>query len=335
MAFQDLFAEVHGRCPKIPIQFCKTIVNRGWRDVRRKNLWSFQLFETNWVTANLIGSQTSNATLSCNVTQGNNQVVFNAAANNNIANIGNGPFPPAVTHQQFRTGISTIYDIFAYNNATATATLDRPYTDVSANNTAFTIGSYYFAVPYSDFVRWIVVADMVDFQVLDQNRTREWIARQDPQLTQYFWPTHVVPWDNDINANSNTNGFYRYMLWGLPQSMRTYQCLGIREGADLVNPGDTLPFVIGDDVVLAIAMKYAYEFMMSSGGDIPRGQGVDWRFLIGETMAEYKRLYAEYRRRDRERVDSWFTVRRPAGFTYSTPYYNSLTGTSWPGLPWG
>lgn len=333
MSFQTMYSEIHGCVPKIPIDYCKTLVERAWKDVRRKNFWSFSLFETNWVTANLIGSISNNASYSCNVTQGNNQVVFNAASNNAIVANGNGPFPPAITAQQFRVGTSTIYDIWAYNNTSKTATLDRPYTDTTANNVGFAIGSYYFAVPYSDFVRFITVTDMVDFQVLNLTRTREFIARQDPQLTQYFWPTDCIPWDRDLNANSNTFGYYRYMLWGLPQVMRTYQLLGIREGNNLSADTDTLPFAVGEDVVLSLAKAYAYQWAEANKGDNPRDQGPDYRFLIADEKKNYDRLFREYRRRDRETVDSWYTVRRPAGFSTSSPFYNSIGGVAWPGLP--
>src|SRR5215471_17625305 len=108
-----MIAEVHGAVPKVPIDYCKTLVNRAWKDVRRKNLWSFQLFDTNWVTANLTGNFANSAPFACNVTQGTNTVVFNANASNAINNIGLGPYPPPVTQQQFRVGVSTIYNIWS------------------------------------------------------------------------------------------------------------------------------------------------------------------------------------------------------------------------------
>lgn len=334
MSFQSMAAEVHGCVPKIPYDYCKTLVNRAWRDVRRKNLWSFQLFDTNWVTSNLIGNISNSSPLSCNVTQGNNQVVFNAAANTAIAAIGPGPFPMPITALQFRVGVSTIYNIWAYNNTSATATLDRPYTDTTANNSNFVIGSYYMTVPYSDFVRFLNVVDMLDFQVLDLSKNREWVAKQDPQLAQYFWPTHAVPYERELNSANNNYGYFRYLLWGLPQTSRTYQLLGIREGSDLINNGDTLPFCIGEDVVLSLAKCYAYEYAESSKGDNPRDQGPDWRFLIGTEQKNYDRLFREYRQRDRETVDNWFTVVRPGGFTYNAPFYTSIGSIAWPGLPW-
>lgn len=333
MAFVDMFAELHGSVPKAPIAFCKTLVNRAFRDIQRKNKWSWQLFDANWVSSNLTGNATNNATLSCNVTQGNNQVVFNAAANTAIAAIGNYPNP--VTKQQFRVGTSTIYNIWAYNNTSATATLDRAYTDTSANNSAFTIGSYYFPVPYNNFTEFISVVDMVDFLCLNLNRTREQINGIDPQRTMYFFPTDVVPYTRDLNANSNTYGYMLYELWGNPQTQRAYQLTGLKDWADLVNNSDTLPQPLGEDCVLALAKVYLYEWAEASKGDNPRDQGPDFRFLIGMEQENYDRLFREYRRRDREAVDNWFSIRRPGGFPYNSPFYNSIGATAWPGLPWG
>ena len=42
---------------------------------------------------------------------------------------------------------------------------------------------------------------------------------------------------------------------------------------------------------------------------MPRNVGSDFKFLSGASMANYKRLYGEYRRQDRETVDNWYTVR--------------------------
>lgn len=330
-----MYSELHGSVPKVPLDYCKTLINRAWKDVRRKNLWSFQLFDTNWVTANLIGAITNSVPLSCNVVQSNNLVVFNANASAVLNNLGNGPYPPPVTNLQFRVGVSTIYNIWNWNSSTNTATLDRPYTDASANNTNFAIGSWYMMVPYSDFVRFLAVVDMIDFQVLNLARTAEDIKRIDPQLTMYFWPTDVVAYERELNNNSANYGFMKYMMWGLPQVQRTYQLLGIREGLDLVNPTDTLPFCIGEDMVLALAKCYAYEWAEASKVDNPRDQGPDFKFLIGMEQANYKRLYKEYRMRDREAVDNWFiSYRRPNVFAYDAPYYQSIGNVAWPGLPW-
>jgi hypothetical protein len=99
----------------------------------------------------------------------------------------------------------------------------------------------------------------------------------------------------------------------------------------LANPTDTLPPQVGEDCVLALARKYAYEWAEANKGDSPRDAGADFRYLIGEAKADYTRLFKSYRRADRETVDSWFSFRRSSLYGKFFANYNSITQTASPG----
>ena len=69
-----------------------------WRDVRRKNLWSFQLYEGNWVSPTLVNAGTAT------VTQGLNTVTFDASVGSPaVAALAAlpGPFPTPLLQRRF------------------------------------------------------------------------------------------------------------------------------------------------------------------------------------------------------------------------------------------
>src|SRR5690242_15467666 len=131
-----MYQELTGAVAKLPVNYAQTIINRAYKDLRRKNLWSFQLFEGNWVSPNLLNTGT------CTVTQGSATVQFDATASAAIiAASGAGPFPTTITQRQFRIDTSTIYNIWGYDatGGVVTLTLDRPYTDASGSSQAYMI----------------------------------------------------------------------------------------------------------------------------------------------------------------------------------------------------
>src|ERR1700686_3030879 len=109
MAFINLVTELRGSVPKLPISFAPTIVNRAWSSIRRANLWSFNLFESSWITPPLISTGTVTAT------QGLASLTFDATA---IAAINAAQIAQPyslITQRQFRIGVGGIYSLIAYN----------------------------------------------------------------------------------------------------------------------------------------------------------------------------------------------------------------------------
>lgn len=334
MSYLTMYSELTGSVPKLPLDYARTLVNRAWRDVRRQNLWSFQLFDGNWVSPSLV--QTGIAT----VTQGVTTVTFDAAASAVLAPLAlSGPFPTNLLQRQFRIGNSTIYSIWGISvdpiTSLVTLTLDRPYTDVSGSS-AYWIYQIYYPAPFQDFLRWLNVRDIVNFNNLTLNKNRSWVDKEDPQRTKFYLPTHCVYYQQNQNPASQTYGCPMFELWGGILYPITYQLYGIRKGTELVNDSDTLPYAVGEDCVMALARFYGYEWAEANKGDMPRNAGSDFKFLSGAAMAEYTRLYKSYRRQDRETVDNWYSVRPGLGAAmFSTDgYYNSIGQSANPGAPW-
>ncbi len=328
MAYVDMYSELNGSVPKIPIDLCRTLINRAWKDIRRQNLWSFNLFEANWISPPILNTGTAN------VTRGSSSVTLNSTASAALIAANNLPTP--IIQRQFRQAISTIYNIWSVDSSVPSAvvlTLDRNYAEATATSATYSIYQAYYPTPMEDFLTFLSVRDMTNFIDLFLHRyNREGLDAQDPQRTWYYFPTDVVYYQLDLNPASPHYKWHMFELWGAPQYSLVYQLYGLRKGVDLSADTDTLPGQIGEDCVLAKAKQYAYEWAEANKGDMPRNQGADYKFLMGETNAEYKRLYKEYRKQDRETVNNWFTIRRNSLYGKVFSYYSSVSGTAYPGI---
>lgn len=326
-------SELTGVIPKLPFAYAKTLINRSYREIRRQNLWSFQLFEANWVSPAII-----NAGEVATVT-GANTVTFDAMASAAITAVAMySTFPTPLLQRQFRVGISTIYNIWAYAaddiTGIVTLTLDRPYTDVSGTS-PYSIGQNYYPAPYEDFLTWINIRDITNFNDLVLTSNRKDIDLKDPQRTIFYLPTYCVYYQQDQNPASATYRYPLFELWGVPSYVLPYQLYGIRKGADLADDTDLLPPALGEDCVMAKARYYAYEWAEGNKGDMPRNAGSDFRFLMGAADAEFKSLWKQYRRQDRETVDNWYEIRRNRSWLANIDgYYSSIGNTANAGAPW-
>jgi hypothetical protein len=338
----DMQAELRGSVPKLPYAYSKTLINRAWRAIRERNLWSFLLFDGQWIAPpQYVGS-------SATVSQGTNTVVLGTADAANLATLlPTQPFS-LITQRQFRIASSGLYNIWGYavNTPSAgltTLTLDRWWGEGSTpgslgvGGSAFQIYQCYYVantrnVPIADWKSWISIRDMANFRSLYTERyTRRDLDMRDPQRTWYGIPTDVVPFDTDQNPASASYGDLLHELWGAPTYNVNYQLYGIRSGTDLVNPTDTLPFAVGQDCVVALARVYAYEWAEANKGTSPRNVGPDFKYLMGAAKAEYESLLGIYRRADRERVDNWYTSYRIDDGSSLWAFYNTLGGTANPG----
>lgn len=322
VSYQTMYRELQGLIPKLPRDYCKTLINRSRADVYRKNLWSFLLFDANWFSPAVLNAGTVSAT------QGTSTVTFNATALAAINAVGVVPSP--VTARQFRVGVNPIYNIWGWDQATGIATLDRIYSEASVAASPYTIFQCYYPAPMKDFKMWLSVRDTVNARSLCTTKEKSWLDNRDPQRQNYLQPTHVVLYGSDKNPASSTYGYPLFELWGQPQYELPYALFGIRHGQDLVNDGDELPAVIGEDVVIELAKVRAYEWAEANKGDHPRMMGPNYTGLIQLAAAEFKRLWHEYRRADMELVDNWI-----AGHRYEPSlagYYNAIAGVASPGF---
>lgn len=364
MSFQSMAAEIRGCVPKLSYQYARTLVNRAWSTVRDRNLWSFQLWEGQWITP----PQFSNVgTATC--TQGSNAVLLDTVATAQLnATLATQPYS-LLTQRQFRISVggtlSGVYNIWGYNLAdtgafgaggfggggfgtggeVVTLLLDRPWGEASVANSEFTIYQVYYvaqrsagaAVEYlPDFRSWISVRNIQLFVDLYTERfTKTQLSIVDPQRTTFQFPTDIVPYQTDQNPDSATYGYFLHEVWGAPLSAWTFMLAGIRRGLDLVAPTDTLPRAVGEDCVLAGARYYAYEWAEANRERGPGGRayysGPDFKFLMGGAQKQFDTLLKQYRREDREIVDNFFFVRRSALPSKTLAQYSTLAGTAYSG----
>jgi hypothetical protein len=323
-------AELRGSVPKLPWSFTGTLINRAYRIVRESNLWSFQLFESSWISPPLITDGT------VTLAQGSATITFDATA---VAAINAAqilsPYS-LITQRQFRNSAAGgIYNLIAYDNVSGVTTLDRPYADQTAGaGCGYQLYQVYYPAPYKDFLTWISVRNPSMFLDLNLTTTRAEIDAMDPQRTWYQFPSRVVPWGVDLRGLGTTTpsatlGYRLFELWGQAVTPFTYQCYGIRVGAPLVNPTDTLPPNIDEELVLAKAKHYAYEWAEANKDMSPRSSGPDFRFLMAQTDAEYIKLLTLYRKQDKEFVNNWLTTRMPTEMG-RFGYFNTLAGVAGP-----
>jgi hypothetical protein len=325
--FGDLTAELRGVVPKFPISYAPTIVNRAWRDIRQRHLWSFNLVEFAWISPLPV------TTGLCTFTQGSATITFDATAVAaiNAFQIAN-PYV-LVTQMQVRSGnvagLSGIYNIIAYNPGTGVATLDRIYADASGTAVSYTLFQAYYTPPVKDWLTFLSVRNMQMFLDLNLSKTKSWVDARDPQRSWYQFPTHVIPFGRDNRGSgtatpSSTLGYPLYELWGIAVTPFTYDCYGLRKGVDLVNPTDALPDPVGEDTVMALAEFYAYKWAEANKGLESRMVGSDYRFLMATALDEYKRLLARDRREDRETLDNYFQAKEPDIASHAFGYYNTV-----------
>lgn len=324
MAFVDMYSELHGAVPKVPYDYCRTLIKRAWKDICRNNLWSFQLFEDRWITPEVITAGT------VTVTQGSTAVTLDATAA--AAVLAAAYVPTLITKRQFRVGVSGIYNIWAWDGGTG-LTLDKVYAESSGSGQSYSILQCYYPAPMQDFLTFLPAGGVRDFlrwRILNTTRTRGDLDRSDLRRVWSGMATDVVYYDLDRNPNSSTYNWPMFEIWAHPRINQAFQLYGIRRGADLDSDTDVLPPAVGEDCVLSLAKKYAYEWAESNKGDTPRMAGSDYRFLMGAAHAEYSRLLKDYRRQDRETVDLWFDRLGLPG-SEMTPWYSSITGRAYPG----
>ena len=324
MSLQSMQAELRGSFPKISYPYCATLINRAFREIRDRNLWSFQLAEGQWIAPAQITAGTATTI------QGSNQITMDTVAAAAINTSGNAPYS-LLTQRQFRIGAGGIYNIIAWDGVSV-LTVDRLYGELSVTSAGYQIYQVYYPSPTKTFLRFMSVRDMQNFIDLDISRTREELDAQDPQRNWYYFPTWVVPYKPDPRTTSPTYGFMLHELWGAPQYSLNYQLLYIDKGGPLVNPTDQLPPALGEDVVLAKARVYAYEWAEGNKGALDRNVGPDYRFLMGAAQKEYETLFKNYRREDRETCDNFFVTYRNGYYGRFWASYNTIAGVANPGL---
>lgn len=336
MSLQTMIAEMRGAVPGYSALQARTHLREAWTDIRNMTGWSFQLGVGSFSTPGKVSAGTVTVQL------GSTTVIGDAAAT--TAWLTAGTPLSFLSQRQFRVGAGTIYNIIAYNDGQtfgegnfpfATLTLDRYYSDLVASNApqpgaGYTIYQPYIAAPVKEFDGWEAVCDTTNVIWLATKPTkaeRSRIDRADPQRQIFSNPGTLMIYKQDDRPNSATLGYQLYELYPQPQAQYSYQTWYTWKGPDLSKPTDTVPYPMTEHIVKAFARVKAYEHAEANKDAAnPRGQGADYRFLMGAAKVQADEQLKAIRLLDRDRVDLWYdTMTRITGFgPVST--FNPATG---------
>lgn len=278
---KSLFGEI----PGISLPFARTKLNEALGKIYDETDWSFQTQYANWLTPALV------ATGTVTVAQYNNQVIGDSAASSIWATT------PRITSLQFRNPSYSLYNITTYditsNPPFGTLTLDRPWLEpVTGAGQPYQMYQAYFPVPVADFRKFLEIRDTtnnapVNFWDLSQAD----LSLMDSQRLTFgpAVPTYAVQYGTDMRTGSSTLGYDMYEIWPHVLSNIAYSFSYKRRGPLLVNPADTVPYPLTEELVMWRAKEILYQFKEAQKGEqMLRGSGANWLMLAEFAQREYK-----------------------------------------------
>ena len=192
----------------------------------------------------------------------------------------------------------------------ATLTIDRLWMEPSQQNSGYLLYQAYYPAP-PGFRRWDNIRDTTNDEMVDTwTYSQADLAEIDPQREIFgpSQPTYAVPYQIDNRPGSATLGQWMVEIWPHPTSQIPYTFSCQCNWPPLVNPTDTLPFPLSEELVKERAQEQAALWKESQkGDDMERGSGANWQFLVKAHHEEYKELLKQIRIMDRNLVDLYFT----------------------------
>lgn len=322
MSLETIASRLTGWVPKLPKSEAYNMVNDAWTDVRDDRVWSFQLVEDSISSPNVVTAGTAK------VVTGSPTVLLDSVATAALTGLS----WPLLTSRQFRVQGLSIYNI---TNLVGNAlTLDRYYSDPSGVGLPYQVYQCYYLAPFADWKRWLGWRDMTDGTDLWIYSTRREINQGDPQRLYFTFPAYVLPYQTDQRPNSSTLGYMLYELYPNPLSQISYMRWGLRTGADLINPGDSAPYPITDDLLMKKSRVRAYQWAEAQKDPSQaRGAGTDYKFLVTAAEKEYEADLKAIGLKDRDLVDLFLTrvPKNNARGVLRQPYFSTLLGRSYSG----
>lgn len=320
-----------GEIPGIAASYAKTLINEALGLIYDSQMWSWQLGVSGWLTPGLLfpgGPGTSVGTIA--VTAFSNQVVGSASASAQWLAYMNAGVMPLFTQFQIRSPYYSLYNIISVNQTNPAAivlTLDRPWMEPTDATASYMIYQAYFAVPVTDFKRFLWARDTRNNQPMNYwGKSQKDLEFQDPQRVVFNLPVYFVPFQPDTRPNSATLGQMLYELWPHPLSVLPYTYGYLRRGPLLQNPADTVPYPLTEEAVLWRAKEVAAVWKESQkGDDMERGSGADWKFVAQASNDEYTAVMKTIKDRDRDMVELYFQKYRMDRYAWGEPYA-TITG---------
>ena len=222
-----------------------------------------------------------------------------------VLNAGNNYTTPYITFAEGGTAATFSITLIA------TLTIDRPWTDPIQNRGGYLIYQCYYPAP-AGFKRWETIVDTTNNSPMDWwSLTQENLSQDDPQRTDFAQPTNVVPYGFDTRNGSSTYGQMLYELYPHPLEILPYTFMCQCNLPPLVNPTDTIPAPLTEELVKWRAQEVAFLWKESQKGDeMERGSGANWQFLAQAARKEYDDRLKKIRIMDRHLGDIYFTKAR-------------------------
>ena len=325
-----------GEIPGVALSLAKTKINEALGKVYDETVWSFQLGKTGgWLIPGLVASTGTFTTTPYSAT-----VTADATATAVLASLTGQPL---ITSLQFRNPSYALYDIIGYtpaggSNPFATLTLDRPWAEPATGpGQNYYIYQAYFPVPVSDFRSFVEIRDTTDGDYVSfTDLSQDDLSVEDPERVVFgpALPTYAVPFGIDQRPGSATFGYMRYEVWPHILSIWPLSFTYNRRGPMLVNPNDTVPYPLTEELVTFRAKEVLYQYKEAQKGEnMQRGSGADWKFLSEAARAEYKECLQKIRAVDANLHRDFLTrpKRRPAWTQdgFSTNRLGQLNVGSW------
>jgi hypothetical protein len=301
VAFANMAFEIAGEI-NMPYPLAATRVNEALGEIFDSQMWSFQMKESGWLAPGLQFVSGTQSAGTITATAYSTSIVGDATASAAWAAYASLPL---FTTFQIREPMYSLYNIVAYDGV-STITIDRPWMEPSGVGLAYMIYQAYFPAPTSTFKRFFAIRDTTNSAPIDYwSKFETDLMVQDPQREVFDNPAFAVPYQTDLRANSATPNYMLYELWPHPLSVLPYTISYLDRGSLLVNPSDTLPSPLTEEMVKWKAKQKAYlwkEAQRKEGSS----DGPDWQFLAAASLAQYKEVAKIVMDRDRDQCEMYF-----------------------------
>lgn len=302
MAFLSMWTELVGTIPNLNAFLAQTYIQRAWLDICRTRSWSFKqqvayLNSPLQITAGRVAVTQFSASVTADVTAKAALDIASAAGN------------PALVGRQFRPFFKgPIYTISAYDIATGVLTLDAPYQSATNPTSTYTVYKCLYQSPVTPFQRFLSIEDPNNgYSFSRLHVPKAVLDKMDPTRSSQQLPYMAAEYDA-----AGTRGNVRYEFWPHPITAQTFVCALQVTQTSLVLPGDTLPDIIPDGLVVAQAMlTYAIPWAIANAPRFPNMKGTNFTALANEQRKNHAIMLQGAKKDDDGRMLKSRLIRSP------------------------
>lgn len=323
MALVDLVGELVGRLPGLSPILAEKFVNRALTSIYGERNWAFLVADGVLICPAQITAGTAS------IIQYTATVTLDATASAAVLPQTLAAAVPGIQQLQIRFSATQpaapqMYSIIAADTTVPAAivlTLDRVVVEPTAAASGLQIYRALVVPPISDFLRWESLVDLANAITLTSARltvTSRDFDRMDPQRTATGLSYWLGAWGANRISNYATGATIPnatqpestpiYEFWPHPTTGQTWYVRFRRKGVTLVNPSDTPPDLIEDNLIIQrVLYEHAYPFAAANIANFPSFKGANWPSLTLAAQRNYNKELLDAKRNDNERQlqDVW------------------------------